>query len=85
MAQDRLRCLKMAPKMLPEAPRPSQRGSKMPISSPWRHPRCQNLSKTSGTNKWLLPSRLFASNGHPKPQDDSNVAQGGPKMGPREP
>ena len=32
-----------------------------------------------------MHSRLFASNGHPRPQDGSKMAQEGPKRGPREP
>ena len=32
MAQDSLRCLKMAPKMLQDAPRPAQDGSQRPNS-----------------------------------------------------
>ena len=41
MAQDRPRWLKMAPKMLQEAPRPPQDGSKWPRSLPKEAPKRQ--------------------------------------------
>ena len=46
MAQDSLRCVKMAPKMVQEAPRQFQDDSKRPNSLPRRPPRGQNPSKT---------------------------------------
>ena len=36
-------------------------------------------------NQCVWPSRLFASDCHPRPQDGSKMAQEGPKRGPREP
>eukprot|EP00959_Pyramimonas_sp_CCMP1952_P322702 6752721-Pyramimonas_sp.AAC.1 len=57
MAQDSLRCLKMAPKMFQEAPRPPQNGSKKPNSFSRKHPKCPNPSKTGKKTSTFCPDR----------------------------
>eukprot|EP00959_Pyramimonas_sp_CCMP1952_P221489 4630114-Pyramimonas_sp.AAC.1 len=81
MAQDIPRCLIMAPTMLQDAPRPLQDVSQWPKSSP-RRPR-KGPTPEDSPSVWL--SRLFASDGHPRPQDGSTMAQEGSTRGSREP
>ena len=88
MAQDTLRCFKMAPKMLQEAPSPPQDGSKWPRSLPRRPPRGQNPSKTYGKSmifafspfrfRWPSEASRWLQEGPRGPQE-------GPKRAPRRP
>ena len=84
MAQYSPSWLNMASNMLQEA-------TDRPKAAPTGHgafQRSRQETKTLQTpkeNNACLPSRLFASDGPPRPQDGSKMAQENPKRGPREP
>eukprot|EP00959_Pyramimonas_sp_CCMP1952_P462320 9483043-Pyramimonas_sp.AAC.1 len=86
MAQDVPRCLKMAPTMLQEAPRPLQDGPKWPTKElPRRDPKEAKILPKPQDNQCFWLSRAFASDGHPRPRDSSKTAQEGARRGSREP
>ena len=80
-AQDASRWPRRCSKRPQDRPKTAPRGK---IASQGGLQDAKILQKPKG-NQCFLPSRLFASDGHPRPQDGSKKAQEGPKRGPREP
>ena len=54
------------------------------LESPLGHRQEAKILPKPKENQCFVLSRLFASDGHPRPQDGSKMAQEGPKRGPRE-
>ena len=76
------------PRLPQEALHASHEAPNRPPRPPKRAPRgpedAKLIDQPEG-NQWLLPSRLFAFDGPPRPQDGSKMVQESPKRGPREP
>eukprot|EP00959_Pyramimonas_sp_CCMP1952_P169360 3537776-Pyramimonas_sp.AAC.2 len=81
MAQGIPRCLIMTPTILQDVPSPLQ--GRPPVAKELPQEAPKRPKHTEILYGWF--SRLFASDGHPRPQDGSEMTQEGPKKDAIEP